>query len=794
MATVPIAAASVRRFSLMREDSVTLVFSLPKAVHFAIGDYIDDELFGRFVVASWQMPSYNKATGGFDYSLVLDAPYMRWRNTLFMLTTTISGNLARKETDWSLTDRLEVHLQEVARNLETLAERFAGKPYTISVTAEKASEVRHIQYTGVDIITALGIMAEAWECEWWVRDGVIHMGKCEDAEGEPLELEIGKNVESMDIVRNQNTYYNKVYVFGSSRNIPRSYRKSLIFEVTDAKSVGGMPIYSDAARPVSPTLLLPVSADAHLDPGVSCQVDSHGMENAVTFYSALFIGDGENGGESLLLSDGLKALLTVASSETYRGGFMVSVAVSLEPGGIELTSVKKVFQSRAYETIVSLPVNFSKSVRLEKDVEYRIRTDVRVYLYDPCQSLMDIGGRLVRLDGEIGIARRGNTMCLLRVEGDPSVSYMVRVNPLDQERYRLYYDYFGFVGDTPPGFGVGSRYTLEGLDETMIPESYYTDKHDDPSALSKVGERRLRMPEGTGDCLTATGVTDAAQAVEGVAIFDDEYPRAMQRVASVRAKSETAEVKHQDGSSSVWAWTSYALMAELADGVPFEFKSRYINDNTSLQVKFVTKEDLVAAGYTPAVGAGYRLAGMTFGVAYDEDFGEYTLVRNEDYGTMLPNDTLRPEPGDPFVLLNWNVKAMGHLGLVGIAERRLLAKGREYIEAMEQSQYTFTVTMMSDEPFRLTDLQLVTVPSECFTDSGALYFRLRNDYSVYRLPVEGARVRIVHGALKKPKLSRVIGYELKLDKPYDHPRYTIGETDAYSRLKRIEKEITKTGK
>lgn len=40
------------------------------------------------------------------------------------------------------------------------------------------------------------------------------------------------------------------------------------------------------------------------------------------------------------------------------------------------------------------------------------------------------------------------------------------------------------------------------------------------------------------------------------------------------------------------------------------------------------------------------------------------------------------------------------------------------------------------------------------------------------------------------KESRVIGYELKLDCPEDGARYTIGETEAYSRLNQIEKEIS----
>jgi hypothetical protein len=39
------------------------------------------------------------------------------------------------------------------------------------------------------------------------------------------------------------------------------------------------------------------------------------------------------------------------------------------------------------------------------------------------------------------------------------------------------------------------------------------------------------------------------------------------------------------------------------------------------------------------------------------------------------------------------------------------------------------------------------------------------------------------------KQSRIIGYEYKLDIPYDTPTYTVGDTEAYSRLKQIEKQL-----
>ena len=176
MATVPITEGSVRSFMLMQYDYVRLSFTLRTAVNFRIGDFINDEVFGRFYITKQQMPTYNLSTGGYDYDLQFNAHYYRWANKVFMLTSIpTGGSRVRKETDWCLTDKLSVHLDEVIHNLNILG--YTGITYTIEDSATQATEVRSLQYSGIGIISALNRMAEEWECEWWVLDNIIHFGK-----------------------------------------------------------------------------------------------------------------------------------------------------------------------------------------------------------------------------------------------------------------------------------------------------------------------------------------------------------------------------------------------------------------------------------------------------------------------------------------------------------------------------------------------------------------------------------------------------------------------------------------
>ena len=74
-------------------------------------------------------------------------------------------------------------------------------------------------------------MAEAFECEWWVVKNEIHFGRCEN--GDPVDFELGMNVGKMDRSDSQSTYATRIYAFGSTRNIPLTYRKKLVFDVKD---------------------------------------------------------------------------------------------------------------------------------------------------------------------------------------------------------------------------------------------------------------------------------------------------------------------------------------------------------------------------------------------------------------------------------------------------------------------------------------------------------------------------------------------------------------------------------
>ncbi|MBR3093691.1 MAG: hypothetical protein IKG99_11835, partial [Bacteroidaceae bacterium] len=240
VASVPITASSRRVFRLMEEDCIELCFSLASAVAFRIGDYCDDELFGRFVIMDEQMPAYNSSTGGFDYTLKMEAPYMALRNKVHTLPATFNNTAVRKETNWVLTDTLENHAKAIVDNaflagvecFNTIEDGL----YPIEITAERAMERKCVSYGGIDMLSAIDAIAKAYETEWWVSLGVLHFGKCE-AEDEPYRFALGWNVERMDIHDDTQDYCNAVFAFGGTENMPESYRRSVAFKVTEQSSL-----------------------------------------------------------------------------------------------------------------------------------------------------------------------------------------------------------------------------------------------------------------------------------------------------------------------------------------------------------------------------------------------------------------------------------------------------------------------------------------------------------------------------------------------------------------------------
>lgn len=206
-----------RKFTLMKEDYIMLKFSLENPIYFKLGSYVECN-FGLFEVCDLQKPAFNTNTAGYDYELRLDAYYWKWKNKIFKYTPETAG----QEASWNLTAPLDVQAGIVLRNLKALGYTYKGQDFVFSIDSTVENKSQLMSYDNINILDACFEMAKKWDCECWVTENIIHFGRCEF--GDPVNWEIGVNVEEMSRSDSQSTYATRIYAFGSTRNIPSNYR------------------------------------------------------------------------------------------------------------------------------------------------------------------------------------------------------------------------------------------------------------------------------------------------------------------------------------------------------------------------------------------------------------------------------------------------------------------------------------------------------------------------------------------------------------------------------------------
>ena len=242
--TTPINKGSKAKFTLMQEDYVTLVFSSDAPIPFSLGDnYTNRDLGKRYEIIDLPNPKYNKNTGGYDYELRMDAYYWKWRNKIFKyFNLNPDGTTTSKETSWNITATIDVIMGVFIRNLNDYYYKYyaGGQSFIYDLsTLENASEAKLVTFDNTNMIDALNAIAEAWQCEWWITNNIIHFGKCEYGDNYvPLHTlangDAIANVDEMSQSGNRATYATRIFAYGSDRNLPYNYRQTENNDVVNA--------------------------------------------------------------------------------------------------------------------------------------------------------------------------------------------------------------------------------------------------------------------------------------------------------------------------------------------------------------------------------------------------------------------------------------------------------------------------------------------------------------------------------------------------------------------------------
>lgn len=266
---------------------------------------------------------------------------------------------------------------------------------------------------------------------------------------------------------------------------------------------------------------------------------------------------------------------------------------------------------------------------------------------------------------------------------------------------------------------------------------------DEQAVINGVVQKRLMLPADT-PYIDAYESMSQEEAIEDVVVFDEVYPRRVGTLSDVHTRTE--EVENEDGTKETITYYRYK-------DAGLEFKEEYILEGEELKIQFQSG----------------KLNGMEFGVIFnpkpkDESRGDqlWEIVRNEDYGRPLPDDMMFPANGDEYILSGFDIQLVSDQ-YIPEAEQELKGKAQKYADKVKKDDGTYPTTLRSSW--------------------------VKEDL-ISRTFEFGQRINLVDDTyFENGRISRVLGWEMNLDIPWDSPVYTIGESMPYSRIGEIESDV-----
>lgn len=820
----------VERVKLMEEDCIELHFSIPEPIIFDVGCWC--EWNGRiFYVTDVSYAVENYTSGCCSYELQMDAYYMAWKNKIFKYVPAFGGHM---EASFTITAKVDVHMLALIRCIEHHGFKYNGVSFQYSIEYAK-DEAKTITYQASSIIDALSSISNAFECEWWVTENIIHIGKCN--RGEIVDLEPGVNLESIDGTPSKSDYATRVYAFGSTNNLPANWNKEFApitvtsseknkFEVDRVLRTGYFPtsevsvektgissFYMNARLCLvsliqnkgqnrdrwyitDHTLPFELAYD-NIIPGFYDNGCTDGEVNTLRGYYGRSVSDYPADGK--LFGYSLAEVSTYGPYNGYITGptnaniYFKSVRNDGTLDDEEELSIK--FKCEISEALISKIIQYGCTVSFGAEiVAYNkmpssskygyiaysmfsgwrevphgnryISLDVdrlNFYVEDGCDGVSlntecflliddvyngsltadDIRGNVLFSVGKYGCGVRlftrtedvKQTVDIVADMGDGSsitgekhFSFIV-TDTHDGEHTEL------LTGDSIPS--VGDTFTIKNAMIGALP-SYWFTGNTSGVYNNTVGETRLSLPAP----IDYKEGLDDTQAVERVLTFEDIYPRTEAVIQDVQR-----ETKQDETTGEV-----YRVFHIRTD--EYKFSTSYLLPGIDLKVKFTTGS----------------LAGMTFNAVYGNVSGNKTvnnagdyfrIVRTEAGGLYLPDDYLNPSAGDKFVLIGFDSTALLGMGLVEKAQKELEEAAREKMQEMSEDPTTYTAIIMCDSAYNGLSMEL------------------------------GRRVRLhskahFYGGVR---VSRVIGYERRMDIPWDRPQYSIGDKPSYSKIGELSEKI-----
>lgn len=830
----------IEKFTLMQEDYIELHFKNVDPIYFPIGSHTtwNDK---EYYIIEAQQPSYDESTGGYNYELKFEAYYRAWQMKIYKYSPDVDKENGKevdkkngtREAEFSLTANLENQVNTFVRCLNKEGFRYNKKEFKKDVPDENYyKEVKTMTYSSVNFIEALNQIADEWDAEWWVEGNVIKFGKCQDA-GEAIEFKLGENVVSMSGSRSETDYATRVYAFGSDKNLPKNYGKGhAVFTMDENPQISegfyylktDKPLYSyffnksDNIHNYEPDFDILNKGKIEIDNTQPIKANTETKTDIATIDSTSYLlGTGKYLNKTFYIDrykDNKEFCVLISYKFTLLGSLSTSIKLTVKV----LLCGDKSAQSKTYEIgNSSVTINnfiaelyteskdcvLRKKLNTDLDVSGNLSSqNISAFSFDIVEEQNVNIKILVGIEHVINVGPVGEATFGIAI---PSKSELAKKITLEMANKELYTNVIvntesekGIIGrlinDTAlfPTYGgkfirfeneaiankvKGQKVTIDNIIESKLPSWYFDSEKDiqNSKSIKAIAERRLSLP---APYYVEASNVPFNSLVEKVLVFDDIYPRIESFITKIEPKPQY--VYEGDEKTDI-KYTEYYIHTD-----DFTFDEDYKLDTADkLEIKFQT-------------GA---LSGLTFEAIFNPEGlpqQYFQIVRQQfDGGIYLPSDAMHPEKGDEFILIGWDASRIEDLKLIEKAEGKLAERTRFEIDKMNIDPTTYECTMFSDYTYGLAKETLVTDDNGVvLTDERGIAIRTDDsasglDESNKNIFKIGQRVKLWNAAFFENgyRDSRIIGYERKMDIPYDSPVYMVGEKAIYSKFSSLEKSI-----
>ena len=713
-----------------------LKFTLAEPVHLQVGDHIE-AAGGDWYLVEDAYPTYSKTTGGYTYDVQFESYECLWKNFLLKY---IPDNSA-KETSFVLTGAIGTHVNVVLTNLKYHGFQFGGNDFIADVSTYNVKSTTDSD--GNETTEAVYALDEA-ECITYSSSSIYD---ALNAIADAFECEWWVEEECIYFGFCEKTTATTLGVeYAEGTMTLQATGGSVDFELgTNLGDVKRSESTGDYC-----TRLFAFGSDRNLTDYYRKElISGYTVASKGTWYSTAIVEftlPAVEDGTAEVTTDQLAAgTLYVIKSGTAEDGVYKSYTATLSGYAIESVTRNSDGGYTVVLTVAAWELPDFASMALGFMCECTIGS----------QTYTDyiLAAEVVSEDGAVSVSSAGVNAFTLDGIVLPESAFKSDSAINGETFYWLADGVYALTSGEE--IEDADEYEITNIRISQVDTAYLTDSDVDIT-ISGVASTRLRLPDAdTGDetieCkdgyIQLTGLAEE-QHVEGTATFDDIYPRTQCTVSELYTATASAD---DDGDGEDEEYDYYYVTSE--DDFTQNFDEDWIIEGETLHIVFTSGS----------------LNGMDFECGFDAlSNGQYFhVVSNTDYGTRLPNETLHPEVGDTFVIYGWDADALEDTTLIADAEEELFEEALDYFRDCLVDPSTYECTFLPDIAYNGGDLLLYDI---------------------------GQKVRLVHAGYfaEGYRDSRIMGYEIPLDIPYDNPTYIIGEKAEYSRLDALEKSIEGT--